>query len=299
LDMGFEPQLNKIVFDCDLPEKSLRQNLLFSATFSNDIKSLARNFMNEYYFISTYKENNANANIKHVLLYSTDDEKRYKLHTILQKIQGSVIIFLDTKRGVDSLSDFLNDSNYNTIAIHGDKDQQKRQEAIERFSSGDVPILIATDVCSRGLDFPSVSYVFNFELPTNIEDYVHRIGRTGRVGNQGVAISFINEGNRPIIRDLYNLMKKLNQEIPDWFENMFYNVKDYKPSNNNYSQSRQSTGSHRKNEHKKQERQHDSKTNSSSNYRKEKSPYKHEKKSEKCDGEFSKKPVFFNSEKQG
>jgi len=96
------------------------------------------------------------------------------------------------------------------------------------FTKGDVPILIATDVASRGLDFPSVSYVFNFEMPTNIEDYVHRIGRTGRAGNTGVAISFVNEGNKPIIKDLYLLMKKLNQEIPSWFETMYYNVKDYK-----------------------------------------------------------------------
>ena len=96
------------------------------------------------------------------------------------------------------------------------------------FTRGDVPILIATDVASRGLDFPSVSYVFNFELPTNIEDYVHRIGRTGRVGNSGIAISFVNEGNKPIIKDMYLLMKKLNQEIPSWFENMYSSVKDYK-----------------------------------------------------------------------
>ena len=85
------------------------------------------------------------------------------------------------------------------------------------FTKGDVPILIATDVASRGLDLPSVSYVINFEMPTNIEDYVHRIGRTGRVGNSGIAISFVNEGNKQIIKDLYFLMKTLNQEIPSWF----------------------------------------------------------------------------------
>ena len=91
LDMGFEPQLNKIVFELDLKPKEQRQNLLFSATFSEDIKILAKKFMNEYYFISTYKDNNANANIKHVLMYSTYDQKYMKLHVILQQIQGSVI----------------------------------------------------------------------------------------------------------------------------------------------------------------------------------------------------------------
>ena len=91
LDMGFEPQLNKIVFELDLKPKEQRQNLLFSATFSEDIKILAKKFMNEDYFISTYKDNNANANIKHVLMYSTYDQKYMKLHVILQQIQGSVI----------------------------------------------------------------------------------------------------------------------------------------------------------------------------------------------------------------
>lgn len=91
LDMGFEPQLNKIAFEVDLPDKKERQNLLFSATFSDDIKLLAKRFMNEYYFISTYKDNNANSNIKHILMYSNDDQKCLKLHMILQQIQGSVI----------------------------------------------------------------------------------------------------------------------------------------------------------------------------------------------------------------
>lgn len=93
LDMGFEPQLNKIAFEVDMPDKVERQNLLFSATFSDDIKVLAKRFMNEYYFISTYKDNNANANanIKHILMYCTDDQKSLKLHMILQQVQGSVI----------------------------------------------------------------------------------------------------------------------------------------------------------------------------------------------------------------
>jgi len=249
LDMGFEVQLNKIIFDQDLVSKEKRQNLLFSATFSNEVKKIAMNFMNEYYFISTYKDNNANANIKHMLVYSEDDQKFLKLHNILQQIQGSVIIFLDTKKGVDSLNEFLTKANYNTIPIHGDKSQIKRLEAIELFTSGDVPILIATDVASRGLDFPKVSYVINFELPTNIEAYVHRIGRTGRCGNSGVAISFVNEGNRPIIRDLYDLIKSVDQNTPDWFENLYYSCKDktyetrQKP-NNGYQKTGSNSSNH-------------------------------------------------------
>lgn len=88
------------------------------------------------------------------------------------------------------------------------------------FTNGDVPILIATDVASRGLDFPNVSYVFNYDMPTNIDDYVHRIGRTGRCGNKGTAVSFINDNSRPIIKDLYKLFVKLNKPIPDWFQSL-------------------------------------------------------------------------------
>ncbi len=113
---------------------------------------------------------------------------------------------------------FLNKANYNAISIHGDKNQQRRTEAISKFKSGDVPILIATDVASRGIDFPNVSYVFNFEMPTNIDDYIHRIGRTGRCGNKGNAVSFITEKNKPIIKDLLKILQKQNQSVPDWFE---------------------------------------------------------------------------------
>ena len=94
------------------------------------------------------------------------------------------------------------------IGLHGDKTQHHRQDAIRKFTTGQIPILIATDIASRGLDFPRVSYVINFDLPNNIEDYIHRIGRTGRCGNTGYSISFLNEYNRPIIKDLFFFFKK-------------------------------------------------------------------------------------------
>ncbi len=126
----------------------------------------------------------------------------------------------------------MNKANYNTISIHGDKNQQKRQEAINKFKSGDVPILIATDVASRGIDFPNVTFVFNFEMPTNIDDYIHRIGRTGRCGNKGSAVSFISEKSKPVMKDLYKLLKKQNQIVPDWMEE-FARRADYDKGCNN------------------------------------------------------------------
>ena len=141
---------------------------------------------------------------------------------IFLKIQGNAIIFLETKKSVDNLENFLSKRNYNVLAIHGDKPQIQRQEAIRLFSNGEVPILIATDVASRGLDFPNVSYVFNFDMPKNIEDYIHRIGRTGRVGNKGMAISFYNEKNKVIAEDLVKEMIKAKQEIPDFLQKFNY-----------------------------------------------------------------------------
>ena len=121
--------------------------------------------------------------------------------------------------------------NYNAIGIHGDKLQVERQKAIKKFSSGEIPILVATDVASRGLDFPNVSYVFNFDMPKNIEDYIHRIGRTGRVGNKGKAISFYNENNKQIAEALVKELKKANQNIPDFLEEYDYKYNNY---NNEY-----------------------------------------------------------------
>lgn len=111
--------------------------------------------------------------------------------------------------------------NYNCAVIHGDKTQFERTSVIEKFKAGKIPILIATDVIGRGIDFPNVSYIFNYDTPKNVDDYVHRIGRTGRCGNTGKSYSFINENSRPIINDLYSLLKKQRIEIPDFIERMY------------------------------------------------------------------------------
>lgn len=118
------------------------------------------------------------------------------------------------------MEDFLINRNYNAIGIHGDKIQVERQKAIKQFSSGEIPILVATDVASRGLDFPNVSYVFNFDMPKNIEDYIHRIGRTGRVGNKGKAISFYNNNNRQIGEALVSELKEQIKKYLNFWKNL-------------------------------------------------------------------------------
>ena len=235
LDMGFKPQLENIIIkNKQMKPKEKRINLMFSATIPEEVEEISYEFMNENcYLISTNKNKgnkkgyNVNENVEQLIYYVKEEEKIAKLHEILQ------LIFLEKKKSVDKLEDFLLSRNYNAIGIHGDKIQSERQKAIKQFSSGDIPILVATDVASRGLDFPNVSYVFNFDMPKNIEDYVHRIGRTGRVGNKGKAISFYNENNKQIGFALVNELKKSGQKIPEFLEEFdYYNNYNYNYSNN-------------------------------------------------------------------
>jgi len=241
LDMGFKPQLENIIIkNKQMKPKEKRINLMFSATIPEEVEEISYEFMNENcYLISTNKNKgnkkgyNVNENVEQLIYYVKEEEKIAKLHEILQTTEGNVLIFLEKKKSVDKLEDFLLSRNYNAIGIHGDKIQSERQKAIKQFSSGDIPILVATDVASRGLDFPNVSYVFNFDMPKNIEDYIHRIGRTGRVGNKGKAISFYNENNKQIGFALVNELKKSGQKIPEFLEEFdYYNNYNYNYSNN-------------------------------------------------------------------
>ncbi len=149
---------------------------------------------------------------------------------------------MDTKRGVDDLTMTLRKGQYNCAAINGDKSQNERNYAVDNFKLGNIPILIATDVIGRGIDFPNVSFIFNYDMPKNIDDYIHRIGRTGRCGNIGKSISFINDNNRPIAIDLYKLLKKQGIECPDFIEKMYNESKGYsfKPMYGSYTNNSQS-----------------------------------------------------------
>lgn len=129
---------------------------------------------------------------------------------------------METKKGADSLENFLFQERYACTSIHGDRSQKDREEALHQFRSGRKPILVATAVAARGLDISNVKHVINFDLPSDIEEYVHRIGRTGRVGNLGLATSFFNERNLNITKDLLDLLVEAKQEVPSWLESMAY-----------------------------------------------------------------------------
>ncbi|KAI1485737.1 DEAD-domain-containing protein [Biscogniauxia mediterranea] len=219
LDMGFEPQIRRIVEGEDMPGVTNRQTLMFSATFPRDIQMLARDFLKDYVFLSVGRVGSTSENITQKVEYVEDVDKRSVLLDILHTHgAGLTLIFVETKRMADSLSDFLINQNFPATSIHGDRTQRERERALEMFRNGRCPILVATAVAARGLDIPNVTHVVNYDLPTDIDDYVHRIGRTGRAGNTGHSTAFFNRGNRGVVRDLIELLKEANQEVPAFLE---------------------------------------------------------------------------------
>jgi len=222
LDMGFEPQIRRIVDGEDMPGVMERQTLMFSATFPRDIQLLAKDFLKEYVFLSVGRVGSTSENITQKIEYVEDNDKQSVLLDILASMPtgGLTLIFVETKRMADMLSDQLLRANIGATSIHGDRTQRERERALELFRTGRTPIMVATAVAARGLDIPNVTHVVNYDLPSDIDDYVHRIGRTGRAGNTGHATAFFNRGNRNVVRDLIDLLKEANQEIPSWLESV-------------------------------------------------------------------------------
>lgn len=221
LDMGFEPQIRRIVEGEDMPPVNGRQTLMFSATFPRDIQMLARDFLKDYVFLSVGRVGSTSENITQKVEYVEDADKRSVLLDILHTHgTGLTLVFVETKRMADSLSEFLLNQGFPATAIHGDRTQRERERALDHFRSGRCPILVATAVAARGLDIPNVTHVVNYDLPTDIDDYVHRIGRTGRAGNTGLSTAFFNRGNRGVVRDLIDLLKEAHQEVPSFLENI-------------------------------------------------------------------------------
>ncbi|PKI75733.1 hypothetical protein CRG98_003876 [Punica granatum] len=224
LDMGFEPQIRQIVEQMDMPPAGARQTLLFSATFPNDIQMLASDFLSNYIFLTVGRVGSSTELIAQKVEFVEEKDKRRRLKDLLHARQEDghhgkrelTLVFVETKRGADVLESWLFQNGFSAIAIHGDKVQVERERALRSFKRGATPIMVATDVASRGLDIPHVAHVVNFDLPKCIDDYVHRIGRTGRAGKSGLATAFFNSKNVALARALTDLMKETNQEVPCW-----------------------------------------------------------------------------------
>ncbi|URE41944.1 Succinyl-coa ligase [Musa troglodytarum] len=224
LDMGFEPQIRRIVEQMDMPPRGQRQTMLFSATFPKEIQRLASDFLNNYIFLAVGRVGSSTDLIVQRVEFVPESDKRSYLMDLLHAQrdtgvhgkQALTLVFVETKRGADSLEHWLCMNGFPATTIHGDRTQQEREHALRSFKSGTTPILVATDVAARGLDIPHVAHVINFDLPNDIDDYVHRIGRTGRAGKTGRATAFFNESNSSLARALTELMQESNQEVPDW-----------------------------------------------------------------------------------
>nr|CAD7441422.1 unnamed protein product [Timema bartmani] len=321
LDMGFEPQIRRIVQQDTMPKTGERQTLMFSATFPKEIQGLpsvgfagaasvdhpvmtrttlfdnqqtpdsalrdpmvqslshvnvksatmlARDFLDNYIFLAVGRVGSTSENITQKVVWVEEHDKRSFLLDLLNaaglndpcmekvlksdnqyicnpsqlRIHGNwpinispypdmlitststlaqeslTLVFVETKKGADSLEEFLHHEGYPVTSIHGDRSQREREDALKRFRGGQTPILVATAVAARGLDIPHVKHVINFDLPSDVEEYVHRIGRTGRMGNLGLATSFFNDKNRNLVRDLVELLVETKQELPPWLDSM-------------------------------------------------------------------------------
>ena len=216
LDMGFIHDIKKIL--ALLPKK--RQNLLFSATFSKDIKKLADTLLNSPVLIEVARANQTAQQIKQTI-YPVDKKRKRELVSYLIKKNKwkQVLIFTRTKHGANKLSEQLNKKNISSAAIHGNKSQGARTKALADFKSGKVRVLVATDIAARGIDIDKLPHVINFELPAVAEDYVHRIGRTGRAGVDGEALSLVCIDEKELLRGIEKLIKtKIPRKVVEGYE---------------------------------------------------------------------------------
>jgi superfamily II DNA/RNA helicase len=205
LDIGFLPDLQRIL--SYLPKE--RQTLLFSATFSPEIRRLAQSYLQEPVTVEVARPNATATNVEQRFYSVTDDDKRRVVRQMLRARELSqALVFVNSKIGAARLARAFERDGLKTQALHGDKSQDERLKALAAFKAGEVELLVATDVAARGLDIADLPAVFNFDVPFNAEDYVHRIGRTGRAGASGLAVTLVTRDDARMISDIERLIKK-------------------------------------------------------------------------------------------
>ncbi len=209
LDIGFLPDLQRIL--AFLPKQ--RQTLLFSATFSPEIRKLANSYLQDPVLVEVARPNATATNVEQRFYSVTDDDKRAVVRQLI-KSRGltQALVFVNSKLGAARLARSFERDGLKTQALHGDKSQDERLKALAAFKAGEVDLLVATDVAARGLDIADLPAVFNFDVPFNAEDYVHRIGRTGRAGASGLAVTLVTRDDARLVADIEKLIKK-NLEI--------------------------------------------------------------------------------------
>ncbi|KAL3435942.1 hypothetical protein BDV09DRAFT_184725 [Aspergillus tetrazonus] len=214
LDMGFEPQIRKIISQI----RPDRQTCMWSATWPKEVRQLASDFLNNYIQVNIGSMDlSANHRITQIVEVISEFEKRDRMIKHLEKIMenrsNKCLVFTGTKRIADEITRFLRQDGWPALSIHGDKQQQERDWVLNEFKTGKSPIMVATDVASRGIDVRDITHVINYDYPNNSEDYVHRIGRTGRAGAKGTAITFFTTDNAKQARDLVTILSEAKQQI--------------------------------------------------------------------------------------
>jgi len=208
-------------------EEALRQELeakaghrqyrithMFSATMPPAVERMARRYLRAPAFISIGDPGAGKKDIEQRVEWINEKDKKQRLQSLLAVVEPPIIIFVNQKKAGDVLVKALNSDGYNAVSIHGGKQQEVREESLTAFKEGQVDILVATDVAGRGIDVKGVKHVINFDMPKSVEDYAHRIGRTGRAGMKGTATSFITESDNHLFYDLNEFLKSTNQLVP-------------------------------------------------------------------------------------
>merc|ERR1712066_1076824 len=220
LDMGFEYQIRKIISQV----RPDRQTLMWSATWPKEVQSLARDICKEspvHINVGSLDLRTAHTIRQYVEVVSESD-KRSRLKRLLEKVMdgSKILIFCATKRDGDQLTREMRLDGWPALCIHGDKKQEEREWVLKEFKEGKSPILVATDIAARGLDVKDIKYVINYDFPTQIEDYVHRVGRTGRAGATGSSYTFFTADKSRHAGDLIKVLKEANQPVPEELEKL-------------------------------------------------------------------------------
>ena len=215
LDIGFLPDLQRIL--SYLPKQ--RQTLLFSATFSPEIRRLAQSYLQDPVTVEVAQRNAAASTVEQHFYSVTEEDKRRAVRQLVARRELSqALVFVNSKLGAARLARAFERDGLNTTALHGDKSQDERLKALDAFKRGDVHLLVATDVAARGLDIVDLPAVFNYDVPFNAEDYVHRIGRTGRAGQSGLSVTLVTRDDTRLVGDIERLIKKKIEIEPFEFD---------------------------------------------------------------------------------
>ena len=225
LDMGFENLVRAII--SNLPNH--KQTLMFTATWPKEIALLASDLLNKPEKIQIgSSELSMNEDIKHRFIHYEKEDKLHQLNALMsEEPDKKYLIFANTKKMTEHLKIFLINNNLKAESLNSDKDQRERNYAMKSFTSGNANILIATDVASRGLDIKGIDFVVNFDIPNNLDDFIHRVGRTGRAGNKGVAVSFYGNDSRKIVmKGIMNKLAEIKQQVPHHFKQFAFDRND-------------------------------------------------------------------------